>query len=202
MPKRKFIIKIFGFLLQITIKKFLTQSPYHLPHLTTSPIKNIYLSGPFDSFPLLECRSASTTESLLCSSSWLMLLLTNSIGSVLTSSVDRAEGDGVKLSLSVVDPKLPPPLPFVVKLIVSFKLLLLLFGLLLFVLNVLLLLPGIRENTVIRHDTTDCIHKILTIRCLYIQTISIFNMWRNIIHVLNVGREISCSNLWHVIDDI
>jgi hypothetical protein len=81
------------------------------------------------------------TESLLCSSSGLMLLLTNSIGSVFTSSVDRADGEGVKLSLSVVEPKLPPPLPFVVKLIVSFKLLLLLFGLLLFVLSVLLLLP-------------------------------------------------------------
>lgn len=71
-----------------------------------------------------------------------MLLLTSSIGSVLTSSVDRAEGDGVRLSLSVVEPKLPPPFPFVVKLIVSFRLLLLLFGLLLFVLNVLLLLPA------------------------------------------------------------
>lgn len=70
-----------------------------------------------------------------------MLLLTSSIGSVLTSSVDRAGGEGVKLSLSVVEPKLPPPLPLVVKLIVSFKLLLLLFGTLLFVLSVLLLFP-------------------------------------------------------------
>jgi hypothetical protein len=70
-----------------------------------------------------------------------MLLLTSSIGSVLTSSVDRAGGDGVKLSLSVDEPKLPPPLPFVVKLIVSFKLLLLLLGTLLFVLRVLLLFP-------------------------------------------------------------
>ena len=91
------------------------------------------------SFPLLECMSM--TESLLCSLSGLMLLLTSSIGSVLTSSEDRAGGDGVKLSLSVDDPKLPPQLPLVVKLIVSFKLLLL-FKTLLFVLSVLLLLPA------------------------------------------------------------
>lgn len=70
-----------------------------------------------------------------------MLLLTISMGSVLTSSEDRAGGEGVKLSLSVDEPKLPPPLPFVVKLIVSFKLLLLLLGTLLFVLSVLLLFP-------------------------------------------------------------
>lgn len=71
-----------------------------------------------------------------------MLLLTSSMGSVFTSSEDRAGGEGVKLSLSVDDPKLPPPFPFVVKLIVSFKLLLLLFGTLLFVLSVLLLFPA------------------------------------------------------------
>jgi hypothetical protein len=104
-----------------------------------------YLSGPFISFiTLFACKS--TTESLLCSLSGLMLLLTSSIGSALTSSDDLAGGDGVKLSLSVDDPKLPPPFPFVVKLIVSFKLLLLLMLMLLFVtlllvLNVLLLLP-------------------------------------------------------------
>lgn len=63
------------------------------------------------------------------------------MGSVFTSSDDRAGGDGVKLSLSVDDPKLPPQLPFDVKLIVSFKLLLLLFRTLLFVLSVLLLFP-------------------------------------------------------------
>lgn len=75
-----------------------------------------------------------------------MLLLTSSIGSVFTSSVDRAGGEGVKLSLSVDEPKLPPPLPFVVKLIVSFKLLLLLFRTLLFVLSVLLLFPIYKEG--------------------------------------------------------
>lgn len=75
-----------------------------------------------------------------------MLLLTSSIGSVFTSSDERAGGDGVKLSLSVDEPKLPPPLPFVVKLIESFKLLLLLLGTLLFVLSVLLLFPAKRET--------------------------------------------------------
>lgn len=109
------------------------------PLLIARPIAKTYLSWPFMSFPLLGC--ISVTESLLWSLSGLMLLLTSSIGSVFTSS-DRAGGEGVKLSLSVDDPKLPPPLPFVVKLIVSFKLLLLLLGTLLFVLSVLLLLPS------------------------------------------------------------
>lgn len=109
-------------------------------------LQSTYLIWPFISFiTLFGCKS--TTESLLCSLSGLMLLLTSSIGSALTSSDERAGGEGVKLSLSVDDPKLPPPLPFVVKLIVSFRLLLLLWlmmllcGTLLFVLNVLLLLP-------------------------------------------------------------
>lgn len=108
------------------------------------PTNDAYLSGPFISFTLFEC--ISMTESLLWSLSGLMLLLTSSIGSVLTSSLDRAGGDGVKLSLSVDEPRLPPPLPFVVKLIVSFKLLLLLLGTLLFVLSVLLLLPSLKTK--------------------------------------------------------
>lgn len=113
------------------------------PLLIAPPIAKTYLSWPFMSFPLLGC--ISVTESLLWSLSGLMLLLTSSIGSVFTSS-DRAGGEGVKLSLSVDDPKLPPPLPLVVKLIVSFKLLLLLLGTLLFVLSVLLLLPFLEEE--------------------------------------------------------
>lgn len=115
------------------------RSPWFELLLIAPPIYSSYLSGPFMSCPLFECMS--TTESLLWSLSGLMLLLTSSIGSVLTSSVFRAGGEGVKLSLSVDDPKLPPQLPFVVKLIVSFKLLLLLLRTLLFVLSVLLLLP-------------------------------------------------------------
>jgi hypothetical protein len=98
---------------------------------------------------LFACKSM--TESLLCSLSGLMLLLTSSIGSAFTSSDDLAGGDGVKLSLSVDDPKLPPPFPFVVKLIVSFKLLLLLmllFVTLLLVLKVLLLLPNKYKNII------------------------------------------------------
>jgi hypothetical protein len=107
------------------------------------PLSN-YLRDPFPSLPLAEWISRSTTESLLCSLSGLILLLllvqTSSMGSDLTSSFDRAGGDGVRLSLSVDEPKLPPPFPFGVGLIPSFKLLLLLFGLLLLVLKILLLL--------------------------------------------------------------
>jgi hypothetical protein len=55
--------------------------------------------------------------------------------------------------LSVDEPKLPPPLPFAVKLIVSFKLLLLLLRTLLFVLSVLLLLPvGISQQINLDRD--------------------------------------------------
>lgn len=61
------------------------------------------------------------------------------MGSDFTSSLERAGGEGVKLSLSVDEPKLPPPFPFGVGFTLSFKLLLLLLGLLLFVLSVLLL---------------------------------------------------------------
>lgn len=92
------------------------------------------------------------------------------MGSVLTSSVDRAGGEGVKLSLSVDDPKLPPPLPFVVKLTVSFKLLLLLLGTLLFVLSVLLLFPVREHHTLVNNQVEQIILK-LTVRCLHVHAI-------------------------------
>jgi hypothetical protein len=39
----------------------------------------------------------------------MLLPHTNSIGSHFTSSLERAGGEGVRLSLSVDEPKLPPP---------------------------------------------------------------------------------------------
>lgn len=129
-----------------------------------------------------------------------MLLLTSSIGSVLTSSLDRAGGDGVKLSLSVDDPKLPPQLPFVVKLIVSFKLLLLLFRTLLFVLSVLLLFPKKVLKLVLRNHGNRFTKP--TVRGLHIHAISIFNVRRDVVDVLDVGREVGCSDLRHMVDDV
>lgn len=43
---------------------------------------------------------------------------------------------------------------------------------------------------------------VLTIGSLNIHAISIFNVWRNVVNVLNVGREVGCSNLRHMIYDI
>lgn len=122
------------------------------------------------------------------------------MGSVFTSS-DRAGGEGVKLSLSVDDPKLPPPFPFVVKLIVSFKLLLLLFTTLLFVLSVLLLFPaGDHFGGQIEFFYTWLTK--LTVGRLDVHAIRIFDVRRKVVDVLDVGREIRGRDLGHVVDDI
>jgi hypothetical protein len=62
------------------------------------------------------------------------------MGSHLTSSLERAGGDGVRLSLSVDEPKLPPP--FVVVAFVLLLSLLFEFIVLLLLLMILLLIPG------------------------------------------------------------